>query len=117
MKELECSKCCKTKIPSEFNKANNKKRGYTNWCKSCYAKYNINKHDGIYTVYYLPEEHYCGYTRSYDRRLQKHKSDGKDINGARVLFASKDWSTAVHHEAMFQSYLGMEGLNTNNKSY
>lgn len=117
MKELKCSKCCESKEVIDFDKANNKKRGYSTWCKLCYANYNKTKHDGIYTVYYLPEEHYCGYTKSYDRRLQKHKSEGKDISKAKVLFASKDWNTAVHHEAMFQSYLGIEGLNTNNKSY
>ena len=70
----------------------------------------------VYTVYYIPEEHYCGITKMKpEKRLAHHKYEGRNIEGWRVLFCSEDKAEAYHHEALFHSVLGMNGLIQHNK--
>jgi predicted GIY-YIG superfamily endonuclease len=67
--------------------------------------------DGYY-VYYLPEEHYCGITNNLYQRESSHRNTaGKNTNNMTILFHSMDRNIAAHHEAMFQSVLGIGGLN------
>jgi hypothetical protein len=69
------------------------------------------KQDG-YFVYYLPEEHYCGITNNLSGRESSHRNtENRNTENMMVLFHSMDRSIAAHHEAMFQSVLGMNGLN------
>jgi len=111
MKTLTCSKCKSLKSTSEFTPRKTP-RGFNSWCKLCNSSYNTNKrHDGFYSVYYLVNEHYCGYTKNLERRIKDHNRDGKDCSEIRLLYTSKNKIEAAHHEAMFQSYLGMGGLN------
>ena len=42
--------------------------------------------------------------------MNEHASKGKNVDGMRILYASKDHADAIYHEAMFQSYLGINGL-------
>jgi len=70
------------------------------------------KKDEGYYVYYLPEEHYCGITNNLYQRESSHRNTAlKNTNNMTVLFHSMDKSIAAHHEAMFQSVLGINGLN------
>ena len=74
--------------------------------------YRKARQSGGYFVYYLPSENYCGITVDMYARESQHRTIGKkDTTGMRVLFHSLDRSIAAHHEAMFQSVLGMYGLN------
>lgn len=113
--KIQCTKCKETKDTSKFTRRKNSKRGFASWCGECYCKLAKSKHDGIYTVYYLPEEHYCGYTKILDRRMNEHAASGKNISNMRILYSSENHTQAIHHEAMFQSYLGMNGLISGRK--
>jgi len=110
---IECTKCKETKLTTEFSpRAHNSKRGFNSWCKKCNTTHNTAKrHDGFYSVYYIVNEHYCGYTRNLERRITDHKRDGKDCSEVRLLYTSEDRVEAAHTEALFQSYLGMNGLS------
>jgi hypothetical protein len=72
----------------------------------------ILRRSGGYFVYYLPEEHYCGITNDlYNRESGHRNTAGKNTDNMQVLFHSMDRSIAAHNEAMFQSVLGINGLN------
>ena len=64
-----------------------------------------------YLVYYLPEENYVGMTQYPTKRISNHRRKGKNVDGWRVLYCSNDKMEAGYHEALFQSVLGMKGLN------
>ena len=70
----------------------------------------LSRLDGYYSVYYLPEEHYCGATNCVDMRIKDHSRKGKNTKGWRILYCSESRNTAVHYEAMFQTVLGIGGL-------
>ena len=113
--KIQCTKCKEIKETSKFTKRKNSKKGFNSWCRECFRGLTKLKHDGIYTVYYLPEEHYCGYTKALDRRMKEHIVAGKNVDNMRVLYASENHIETIHHEAMFQSYLGMNGLISGRK--
>ena len=115
MEKLKCTKCNEIKETSNFTPRKNSKKKFLSWCKKCFCDHAKSKHDGIYTVYYLPEENYCGYTKILNRRMNEHAAKGRNIDGMRILYASKNHTDAIHHEAMFQSYLGMNGLISGRK--
>ena len=66
------------------------------------------RRDGFYSVYYLPEEHYVGYTNRFKQRLAEHRSKKNRITeGATVIakFESADahlFETRLHQ----RGYLG-----------
>ena len=65
-----------------------------------------------YWVYYLPESHYVGMTNNLAVRLSTHKGrDGRCVDNYKLLYHCDCPKTAAYHEALFQSVLGMEGLN------
>ena len=89
--------------------------GRTKYCKEC-RSYHNKKHyskklDGYYSVYYLPEEHYCGVTNCVEIRIKDHEKSGKNTEGWKVLYCSPDYNVARHHENLFHSLLGMEGIS------
>jgi hypothetical protein len=98
--------------PIKKEKRNANQRKYE---ASIKRKARINsRRSGGYFVYYLPNEHYCGITNDlYNREASHRNTAGKNTDGMRVLFHSMDRSIAAHHEAMFQSILGINGLNYN----
>ena len=88
--------------------------GYTNFkCKDCYKERHINARLDHYIVYYLPEEHYCGFTNNPQYRMTDHKKHGKNIDNWRVLQTCATKTEAAYTEALFQSTLGINGLNYN----
>ena len=73
--------------------------------------YNIKKLDH-WIVYYLPEEHYCGITNDPYHRMKTHdQQQGHNTTGWKVLYCSEDKKDAGYHEGLFQTVLGIEGLN------
>ena len=62
-------------------------------------------------IYYLPEEHYCGVTSNPARRMATHRYHGNNIEGWRVLACYDTLLEARHHENLFHSVLGMEGMS------
>ena len=84
--------------------------------KKILKKRNAKNSSKYYSVYYLPNENYCGVTKMKpEKRMAHHKYKGKDVSNWRILFCSEDKLTAYHYEAMYHSVLGMFGLLTNNK--
>lgn len=108
---MDCTRCGKR--PREID----------SYCKACKNQYTLESRakrksrelaEGYY-VYYLPEEHYCGVTGDLTERIRLHQSSHNgvkhNVEGWRVLYHSFDKAEAYHHEAMFQSILGIKGLN------
>ena len=74
-------------------------------------EHNKKRKERYYCVYYLPEEHYCGFSIELLRRIGEHRRAGKNVDGWRILYYSKDKTEAAYHEALFQSVLSINGLN------
>ena len=116
--EKVCKKCKVSKPYSEFNKhPNNKKDGLFTNCKKCCVKRanelirqkrSIGNH-----VYILPEEHYAGTTTWMQHRLSQHKRKGKNIEGYRVLYSTKNRDEALELESLLHD-MGYKGRHKNN---
>lgn len=111
----KCNTCGEIKTLDGFYKRN---EGYRSRCRKCSnaagMKKYYSKKPGYYSIYYLPEENYCGLTSMYlPDRIDHHRKKGRNIDNWRILFCSADKTEAYHTEALFQSTLGMEGLNCN----
>ena len=78
--------------------------------KKAYNKdYNEANKDGLYTVYYLPEEHYAGMTTILGHRLAKHKSEyNRHIEDVEIIGKYKTKAEATRVEATLHAmgYLG-----------
>ena len=72
-------------------------------------RYANNRTD-TYSVYYLPEEHYVGMTNAPLNRIQRHKSDGKDIEGFTVLREFNNPFDAHIYETQWHS-IGARGFH------
>jgi hypothetical protein len=74
--------------------------------------YIKSRQTGGWFVYYIPSIHYCGITKDLYARESYHRTQSNiDTEGLTVLFHSLDAAEAHYHEAMFQSVLGIGGLN------
>lgn len=91
----KCIKCNRLKRTHLFHKDRSKKSGLSSYCKSCKKKFDslrkrkygdLDK-DGnlIYTVYYLPEEHYVGMTKDLLERMRDHTKKGKIVDGYEIV--------------------------------
>ena len=109
METKTCNQCNKEKPIKSFakNRTSTKKQYHRAKCNTCR---NNNSKTGLYYVYYLPNENYCGITDNPTRRLSRHKKEGKNIDGHHMLFVGKDKKEAAYREALYQSMFGMEGL-------
>ena len=114
-----CTKCGVDQELEQFHKDPRRTDGRTSECITCYRKRQAEtyKKKGAhqkkldhYVIYYLPEEHYCGHTNAWPRRKYVHKYNGKNTDGARILFTTKTKTEAVYYEALFCSVLGLNGL-------
>lgn len=91
----KCSKCNRKKRRDLFHRDRSKKSGLSSYCKSCKrksdkkrtGKYGDKDEHGnyIYTVYYLPEEHYVGMTKDLLYRMRDHRKNGKIVEGYEVV--------------------------------
>jgi predicted GIY-YIG superfamily endonuclease len=71
--------------------------------------YRDSVKDGLYTVYYLKEEHYVGMTTTIKQRLRKHKSvNNRHIEDVEIIGKYKTKAEALKVEAALHSmgYLG-----------
>lgn len=66
--------------------------------------------DGLFTVYYLPEEHYVGMTNFLTRRLRQHKHVGRHVQDAEAVCSFETKSEALAFEAKLHSF-GYNGIN------
>ena len=124
MKSKACKACEVTKDISEFYKSNNGTT-YRGRCKICYQikKYYSNKEKVAkqrkkyyksktldhYIVYYLPEENYCGVTNNPTNRMNRHKTQGNNPTGWRVLATTETLEEALTIEKKYHTELGMNG--------
>tara|TARA_R110000744_G_scaffold104800_4_gene200531 strand:- start:489 stop:866 length:378 start_codon:yes stop_codon:yes gene_type:complete len=91
----KCFKCNRIKRKVLFHIDKSRKAGVSSYCKSCKSKLDRlrssrrgernEKGDHIYTVYYLPEEHYAGMTKDLLRRISSHKKLGKIVDGYEIV--------------------------------
>ena len=78
----------------------NSKKAYHESCK-----------DGLFTVYYLKEDHYVGYTANLKQRLSKHRyGHGRHILDVEVLAKFNTKEEALSYESKLHS-MGYLGLN------
>jgi hypothetical protein len=66
--------------------------------------------DGLYTVYYLPEEAYVGQTENMRMRMSNHRSKGRDTKHHEILGKYKTREEAMAVEAKYHS-MGFLGAN------
>ena len=101
----QCSKCEERKTLSDFYKHIKNKDKLSYHCKDCIksnrkeyhnenkvkislrSKKYIQENELIkgYALYYLPEEHYVGFTNNIKARLRGHKSVGRITEGYEVI--------------------------------
>ena len=75
------------------------------YCKA----YKESQKDGLYTVYYLKEEHYAGMTSNLSYRLSNHKTmKNRHIEDVEIIGKYKTKKEATRVEAALHSmgYLG-----------
>ena len=141
METKNCS-ACKKELPVDNFVWANKKLGRRNSrCKACgnkyylknggkgrkrsqpvpeehkdnYAQYWWNRSkDGLQHVYILPEIPYAGITDNPEKRRSKHKTDGKNTNGFRVIFShpSRDVASELEEFLHDLGYEGRHALNS-----
>lgn len=71
------------------------------------SKIHSKRNDDYYSVYYIPNEHYIGYTKMFEHRMREHKRKGKDIEGAVVLRVFKD----KHYAKLYEAQWHVMGVN------
>jgi len=109
----KCNKCKEEKLFTEFGTRLGKPIGT---CKKCKYKYNNdwrkkkNSGDRLYYVYYLPEEHYVGFTYNITERMYEHRNRGKITEGYEIYGGYKHPAAALMLEAYFHLH-GYEGCN------
>ena len=104
----------KKEYNKKYNEANKEKlaakREGEKEKKAAYDKeYRGAQKDGLYTVYYLKEEHYAGMTSNLTYRLSYHKSvHNRHIEDVEVIGKYKTKEEALRVEAALHSmgYLG-----------
>ena len=71
---------------------------------------NKPKTKGTYQVYLLPKENYVGVSGEFKRRLNAHKHNGKDTEGAEVLFTIEGTKKEAYYiEMRVQTEMGYKG--------
>jgi len=126
----KCSKCCKTKKLSDFYSHPKSKDGLDSRCKSCKKEYSrqyriknpekvkksrdrfkkiYKEETGGYAVYYLPEEHYAGFSNNLRQRMLDHKKNGRIVEGYEVVGIYK-CPIEAHLTETFLHKMGYEGF-------
>ena len=81
------------------------------YCKA----YKESQKDGLYTVYYLKEEHYAGMTSNLSYRLSNHKTmKNRHIEDVEIIGKYKNKKEASRVEAALHS-MGYNGRNPHYK--
>ena len=69
-----------------------------------------------YSVYYLPEEHYVGVTRTLKRRMRQHRYNGKVTDRYELIMSFKSEADALRLEGKFHE-LDYRGKHSKGKKY
>lgn len=128
-----CNKCHIEKTLDEYNKHPQGLLGKDSICKTCKAEYARNyrkknphvvKENNIkfrklyleetngYAVYYLPEEHYVGFTNNIRSRINDHSKKGKCVIDYEILCVCESPIDAHLYETMFHQR-GYNGFQYN----
>lgn len=115
MNTKKCTVCKEIKPLSEFHKCIKQNATYLRaYCKECGRKQRRNwrneKKDGLWYVYYLPEEHYIGITSLIDDRLKTHSRQGRIIDGYEIVAKYNHPALALMAEALLH-YCDYEGCS------
>ena len=131
-----CNKCHIEKTLDEYNKHPQGLFGKDPVCKTCKAEYARNyrkknpqvvKENNIkfrklylqetngYAVYYLPEEHYVGFTNNIRSRINDHSKNGKCVIDYEILCVCESPIDAHLYETMFHQR-GYNGFQYNYQS-
>lgn len=70
-----------------------------------------------FAVYVLPAEDYVGYTKRYTNRLSQHKSNGKDISHAHIVFECDTEEQAKRMEGFAHSSNMFKGKSAGASGY
>ena len=104
MNKKECSICKEIKCLSMYYKHHRNKDGKTYACKVCILKqrkvqyksnkvkidkyrdsYRLKEKINGFALYYLPEEHYVGFTNNIKSRLRTHKAKGRFTKNYEII--------------------------------
>ncbi len=100
----ECRECNVVKHRDEFYTHRAK-------CIECYNKDTLHRYrknrDGMFRVYYLPEEHYVGMTSDIYNRMKQHSKKGKITQGFEIVWTCKTAAMAL----LMEAYLHTLGYN------
>jgi hypothetical protein len=117
-----CTKCNQEKSLNDFHRHPKNLDGRNSICKICkveYAKqYRLKNPEKIkkdnlkfkkkyleetngYAVYYLPEEHYVGFTNNIRQRMNDHNKRGRSSYGYEILCICESPIDAHLYETMF----------------
>ena len=80
--------------------------------KSYSKAYRESRKDGMYTLYYLPEEHYIGITTSMHNRMHVHKSQGNHSADVEIVAKFDNKREALNTERYMHN-IGYNGINKN----
>ena len=72
--------------------------------------YRDSKKDGLFAVYYLPEEHYVGMTECIDSMMRVHKNRGKHTLDVELVAKFETKREALACESYMHS-IGYNGSN------
>lgn len=94
----------KRKARENYSKNREKRKRRVREQQKDYINPNRTPED-YFSVYYISEKHYCGYTNNLRERSRHH---GVSVDDMRILFCSEDEVEAVIKEAEYH-LLGMNG--------
>tara|TARA_R110000782_G_C14534762_1_gene382928 strand:- start:63 stop:443 length:381 start_codon:yes stop_codon:yes gene_type:complete len=106
-------KYCKKYLEANKEKVAAYKKVFYEANKERYKAYDKAKKDGLYTVYYLKEEHYAGMTTILQYRLKSHKHNGKHIEDVEVVgkYETKEEALMVEAKLHSMGYLGRNPIH------
>ena len=108
--------CCKVdKSLNNFNKDKAKKDGLQSYCRECASDIKRKEYwrkksesDGLFSVYYLPEEHYVGITGCVWQRMRDHRNKGKKITEGYEIIAKFERAVDAH---LMETLFHVRGYN------
>tara|TARA_R110000796_G_C14257169_1_gene399418 strand:+ start:49 stop:420 length:372 start_codon:yes stop_codon:yes gene_type:complete len=102
-----------------YNNNKEKQRAYKEANKAKYQAYRLKwkqaRIDDVYTVYFIPEHFYLGYSKSPRLRMLDHNAIGKDTTNWQVIDTFETKREAVDLERTLQDAYKFNGKNQNLK--
>ena len=109
-----CSQCKKNLPSTEYHhRGNGKIRSECKKCKRKLYKKSVWKRDLYFSVYFLPNEKYVGYTNNLKSRIRDHKKNGKDVADYKII-GKYDTAIKAHLVETLFHFIGLEGFHQGN---